>query len=224
MKIKTKDMLFLAMFAALAAVSMLIIRVDYMFLTYDPKDVFTVIAGFVFGPLYALAVAFTVAFIEMVTISATGPYGLLMNTISSAAFVCTAAVIYQKWRSLAGAVIGLIVGCVTVTCVMLLWNYIITPVYMSDTSEGVAGMRSFVASNMLLQVFLPFNLLKSSLNAAIAMILYKPVAAVLKFSSKDKTSVTEFIKKGRPNIGVLIASVFVILTVVLLFLILQGRI
>jgi riboflavin transporter FmnP len=121
--------------------------------------------------LAALAVAFTVAFLEMVTVSPTGFIGLLMNTLSSAAFACTAAIIYKRWHNLSGAVIGLAAGCLMVTAVMMLWNYIVTPVYM--------GVPRPVVTGMLIPVF-PFNLIKSGLNAAVAMLIYKPVSIALR--------------------------------------------
>lgn len=55
------------------------------FLTLDVKDTIIAIAGFIFGPLSAALVGVVVAAVEMVTISATGPIGLVMNILSSAA-------------------------------------------------------------------------------------------------------------------------------------------
>ena len=56
--------------------------------------------------------------------------------------------------------------------VMLFWNYLITPVYMGYPREAVV--------ELLIPVFLPFNLIKGGLNAALTMILYKPVVIALR--------------------------------------------
>ena len=50
--------------------------------------------------------------------------------------------------------------------VMLLWNYLIAPIYMGMPREAVA--------ELLLPAFLPFNLIKGSINTAVTLLLYKP--------------------------------------------------
>lgn len=219
MRIQTKQMLTISMLGALAYLAMFFIRVPVLsaapFLKYEPKDVVIAIGGFLYGPLPALAVTVVVAFVEMVTVSETGIIGFMMNVLASAAFVCTAAVIYKRIRNLTGAVIGLAAGCVMMTAVMLLWNYIIVPLYMDTTREVIAGM--------LLTVFLPFNLIKSVLNAAVVMVLYKPVSTALRMSGLHKEDAQHPDATGRPKIGVLLVSLFVIVSIVLLILIFQGK-
>ncbi len=68
------------------------------FLTFDLKDVIIAICGFMFGPLPAVIVSVIVSLIEMVTISTTGPIGMLMNIISTCAFVVPAAIFYRSKR------------------------------------------------------------------------------------------------------------------------------
>ena len=55
---------------------------------------------------------------------------------------------------------------------MLLWNYLITPIYQKVPRDVVAAM--------LPTVFLPFNLVKGGLNMAITLLLYKPVVTALR--------------------------------------------
>jgi riboflavin transporter FmnP len=218
--IKTKDMVYLAVLSAVAYVTLFFIYFPIMpnadFLIFEIKNVVLVIGGFLFGPLAALAMTITVAFLEMVTISRDGLVGMLMNVISSAAFVCTAAAIYRRKRNLTGAVLGLAAGCLMATAVMILWNYIVTPVYR--------GVPRAVVANMLVPVFLPFNLIKGVLNAAIAMILYKPTAALLKRTYGKREGDSEDGKKVRLHAGVLLVSLFTILSAVLVILILQGKV
>ena len=63
-----------------------------------------------------------------------------MNIISSCTLVCTASYIYKKKRTLSGAVIGLVSGTLIMTLAMLLWNYLITPIYMGYPREAVAEL------------------------------------------------------------------------------------
>lgn len=210
---KTKRMTTIGMLCAVAYVAVVVGRIPMvLFLKYDPKDVVIAIGGLIFGPLTAFLVSLIVSLVEMFTISETGIWGLVMNIISSCSFACTAAFIYKKRHSLAGAIIGLVSGMVFMVLVMMLWNYLITPIYMGYPREAVA--------ELLIPAFLPFNLIKGGLNAAITMILYKPVVAALRRSHLVETAPSG--GKGKINIGVLLVSALVIVSCVLFILSLRG--
>ncbi len=172
MKFSAKKITTTAMLAAIGYVVMVFIRIPLIpaasFLEYDPKDVLFVIIGFLIGPVEALISIILVCLLEMVTVSDSGPIGLLMNVIASVFFVMPAALIYRKFKTLPGAIGGLATGVVSMTAAMLLWNYFITPLYMGAPREAVAAM--------LLPVFLPFNAIKATINMAIALIIYKPIS------------------------------------------------
>ena len=121
-----------------------------------------------------LIMSLVVCLVEMITVSSTGPIGLLMNFLSSAVFVGVASVIYYRKKTMSRAVAGLIAAVLSMTAVMLLWNYIVTPMYMGVPREQVVGM--------LLPLLLPFNLIKAALNAALVLLLYKGAATALRKS------------------------------------------
>ncbi|MBE6927724.1 MAG: ECF transporter S component [Ruminococcaceae bacterium] len=172
-KEQTKKLAVLSMLCALAYIIVAFVRIPaILFLKYEPKDVVITIGGFLYGPLASFAMSVVVSFIEMVTISDTGWIGFAMNVLSTCGFACTAAFIYKKNHTLFGAVIGLIVGALTMTALMVLWNYALTPIYMKTPRSQVA--------TMLLPVFLPFNLVKGGLNAAITALLYRPLVQSLR--------------------------------------------
>lgn len=183
------------------------------FLKYDPKDVIVTIAGFIYGPLSALAVSFIVSFIEMITVSDTGWIGLLMNVLSTASFACIAALVYRKLHNAKGAVIGLVCGIITMTGVMLAWNYFITPMYMGVPREQI--------KELLLPAFLPFNLIKSVLNAAITMMIYKPVVTALRRASLIPPS--QGGGKREHKFGLLIVSLLVAASCVVLIIALNNK-
>jgi riboflavin transporter FmnP len=112
-----------------------------------------------------------VSLLEMVTISPEAHWGAIMNVVSSTSFVCVASFIYQRKKTLSGAIIGMVVGVLFMTGMMTLWNYLVVPIYKGWPRAAVAGM--------LLPVFVPFNLFKGGLNAVLAMILFKPVTSAL---------------------------------------------
>ena len=169
---KIKKLCMVALFCALAYATMFVFRIKVSFLTFDAKDAIITLAGLLFGPLASLVISFTVALIEMISVSDTQFWGFLMNFLSSAAFSCTAALIYKFKRSIKGAIIGLTASVFVTTAVMMLLNLIITPIYMDTTSSVVASM--------IPTLLFPFNLTKSVLNMAIVLILYKPVSRAMK--------------------------------------------
>ena len=125
-----------------------------------------------FGPATSLIISLVVSFIEMITISSTGFIGFFMNVLSSCGFAFTAAVIYKKIHTLKGAIIGLVAGTLISTGLMLLWNYVMTPIFMGVPRAAVA--------DLLAPIFLPFNLFKNSVNAIITLIIYKPIVRGLR--------------------------------------------
>ena len=212
-RFSTRYMAAVAMFAALSFVAVLLAKVIPNvagFLSYEPKDAVIVIAGLLYGPLTSVLISVLVSFIEMLTISTTGPYGFLMNVVSTCAFAAPAAWFYQKNRTQKGAVIGLVIGILTMVAAMLLWNYIITPFYMGVPRETVAGM--------LMSVFLPFNLVKGGINAALTLLLYKPVVSALRKAGLAKPSSS----KGSFSFGFTLFALAVLVTFVLLFLTMIG--
>lgn len=165
----------LALLSAIAFASTALLRIPIvMFLKYDPKDIVIAIAGFIYGPLPALAMTVVVSLIECFTVSDTGFWGLLMNIIATASLVLPASIIYKKHRTIGGAVIGLTLGSVLAVVMMLLWNLLVTPIYLGYPRSAVVAL--------LLPVFLPFNLLKCSLNSILTVLLYKPISATLRAS------------------------------------------
>ena len=136
-----KQMVMLALLAAIAYMMVSLVRIPVvLFLKYEPKDVIITIGGFLFGPMASFTVSLLVSLLEMVTISETGPIGALMNLLSTCTFACTAAIIYKKKHTLGGAILALIGGTILMTIAMILWNWLITPIYMGYPREVVAGM------------------------------------------------------------------------------------
>jgi len=185
------------------------------FLIYDPKDIIIAIGGFIIGPLGVVAMAVVVSFVEMFTVSADGVVGFVMNVLSSCSFALPAAIVYKKVRTLKGALIGLVAGWLFVTAVMVMWNFIITPVYRGFPREVIVPMLS--------RIFLPFNLIKYGLSAAMTMLIYKPLSIALtkvKLISKPESEETG--AKGNLIIGTVLAVCLAAIPCVLLILVLQG--
>ena len=211
--IKARDLTILALLAAVSYVVMYLSKLIPIhilgFLSFDLKDVIICIAGFLFGPLAAAGVSVVVSLIEMVTVGSTGLWGLLMNVLSTCAFVCTAAYFYQRNKTIKSAVVGLVIGILLMTALMLLWNYLITPIYMGQPREFVA--------TLLIPYFLPFNLIKGGINATLTMLLYKPIVNALR---KAKLVEPSSGKGGKSKLGVAIVAAVLLVTFILLALVL----
>lgn len=177
---KTKKMTTMALLCALGYIAMFVTRflpplfAAFPFLKYDPKDAIIVIGGFLFGPISAFVISLIVSFIEMMTVSGTHIIGCIMNIAASCAFACTASVVYAKMRSLRGGFLGLLTGSVCAVATMLVLNYILTPLYTGMPREAVA--------QLLIPAILPFNIIKCILNSALVLIIYKPIANILRRS------------------------------------------
>lgn len=213
MKRKTKEIATVGMLCAVAYAAVAVGRIPLvLFLKYDPKDIVIAISGLLFGPFTSFSVAVIVSFMEMLTISENGVPGFVMNVISSCSFACTAAFVCKRKHRRSGATTGLLCGWGCMVCVMLLWNYLITPIYMGYPREAVV--------KLLLPVFLPFNLIKGGLNTAVTMLLYKPVVTALRRSHLAEPG--KAMEKARINTGVLLTAFFLFITCVLLILSLKG--
>lgn len=213
----TKTVVGMAVFSALAFVLSLVIRFPVLFLTFDVKDAIICTAAFIYGSIAAPIVALLAALLELITVSSTGLYGFLMNFFSSASLATTASLIYRGGRrTLNGAILSLVLAVVTMVAVMMGANVLITPYYM--TGGSVEAVVQLIPS-----VLLPFNLAKGLLNAAITLMIYKPIKIAMrragllkKKSGESKASLAEEFRFTRSTgiilavAGVMIASAVVI--------------
>lgn len=202
----------IAMLAAVSYLIVALVRIPVvLFLKYEPKDVAITIGGFLLGPMASLIISAVVSLVEMVSISDTGPIGCLMNLLSTCSFACTAALIYKKQHTLKGAIIGLLAGSVTMIGIMLLWNWLITPLYMGGTRDSVAAM--------LLPVFLPFNALKAGFNSALVLVLYKPLTSALR-KARLLPQVQQ--SRGTAKPGIYLFAAALLATCIVFLLVLRG--
>ena len=208
----TKTLIVLAMITAIAFILAWLVRFPVLPggppLRYDPKDVVIVIAGFMFGPLAAFIVTVVVSVLQFLTVSATGWVGLVMNIVSGTAFAVTASFIYSKKRTLSGAVMGLIAGTILMTIVMMLWNLILTPIFMGWPREAVVAL--------LIPFFMPFNLFCGIVNSTLIMLIYKPLGSALRAARLAPATPTGTGTKRKIfSPGVIAVSLFVFITAVL---------
>ena len=207
---KIKRMVFVALFAALAYASTMIIHPKVMFLTFDVKDSVITLAAMAFGPVSGVVISFLAALIEFVTISETGIYGFIMNFCGSAVFSVTASLIYKYKKTLWGGIIGLVAAVFAMTAAMLLANIVVTPFFMKTSTEEVM--------KLLPTVLLPFNFLKALANAGLVIGFYKPVSNALKAVGAIKRKEDEKLKFDKITLLLLLcAAVVSAVSVIVMF-------
>lgn len=164
-----------ALFSAMAFLVSLIFHLPIIpavnFLKYDPMDAVLSLEALVLGPVPAILSTLVVTVIR-IPFGSSGLIGALMNFLSSASFVLPVGLIYRYKKSLYGALAGLGCSVISETVIMLLWNYLITPLYM--------GVGRDVVVSLMLPGFLPFNFIKALANAVLTFLLYKPMITVLR--------------------------------------------
>ena len=170
-RVDLRELVLMAVFAALAFAAMFVFRFNVTFLTFDLKDSVITVAGLLLGPVAAATVSLLVATLEFITIGDTGWYGFLMNFASSATFSVVCAIVYRYNRKLSGAIVSLASGVVALVAVMLTLNLVVTPFYMGAPRSAVV--------DMIPTLLLPFNLIKGLVNASLVLVLYKPVCRAM---------------------------------------------
>ena len=210
---KTRRLTAVAMLCALAFVASFCKIPIVLWLKYEPKDVIIAMGGFLMGPVTGVIISGVAALLEL-PFSETGAIGMAMNFVASSAFVVPAALLYKKRRSLRFAAIGLVSGALIATGVMLLWNYFLTPLYMGYPREAVA--------ELLIPFFLPFNLLKTGLNTALTLLLYKPAVTALRRAKLMPTDVSAQAPTKTERLGAYLLAALLLLTCILAALALRG--
>ena len=171
----SKKISYYAVFIALAVISGYIIHFPILpqapFLEYDPGHVFLLIAAFKFGPQAGIFMTLIYAVVFAMITGLGGPYGALMNFVSTSAFVIVSALIYRKKHNRKGAIIGLILGSLAMTVVMVPANLLITPLYLAVSRD--------IVWKLILPAIIPFNILKGIISSILTLLVYKKISFLL---------------------------------------------
>ena len=212
-QVDTRRLIVMALFCAMAFTATAVFRIPVvLWLKFDPKDCLLAIGGMLYGPVAALMMSAVVSLVEMFTISDTGWIGFIMNVLSSALFILPSAILYRRRRALPSAILGLVIGVLLTTAGMLLWNWLITPLYMHIPREQIEPL--------LFTAFLPFNLFKTSLNAVLTVLLYKSVVSALRAAHLIPKAETPA-RRGI-SLGVVLGGLFCLVTLLLILLAWRG--
>lgn len=168
----TRTLVTMALLAAIGA-ALSFVEVPFIavsFLKYDASNVPALVGGFVFGAAPGFIIGLITCLVHAVF---TGDWwGGLMNVAAMAAAVLPAAWLYNRRRTIKGGILGLVIGIVLATAVMIVMNILIDPILYGYSMEAVLAL--------IVPVLLPFNLMKTAINAVLTLLIYKPISLAVK--------------------------------------------
>ena len=183
----------LAVTAMLSAIAFVLMFLDFpipflipSFVQMDISELPALLASFSLGPIYGVGVCLVKNLLHLM-ITSTGGAGELCNFLLGVFFVVPAGLIYRKFKSRKGAVLGALVGAVIMGLLSIPLNYYISyPVYANfmPIDAFLNLYREIRPSvNGLLECLIifnaPFTALKGLLVSLVCFLIYKPLSPIL---------------------------------------------
>ncbi len=195
-KIGVKWMAQIAMLAAVAVILMLLevgLGFAPSFYKLDLSEVPVLLGAFAMGPIAAVLIEMVKILLDfMISGTMTAGVGELANFLIGCAFVVPAGMVYRKLRSRKGALIGCVLGTVTMVLIGCVLNaYILLPAYAAAFQmpiDGLVAMGSEVNGNItnlftfIVFAVAPFNLIKGVVISAVVFLIYKKIRPIFKMS------------------------------------------
>lgn len=177
MKTKTLNTNKFIKLSLLAAIAVVLMYVDFPvipifpWLKIDLSDMPALMGAFAFGPASGIIIEFMKnLLILLVKGTGTGFVGELANFLVGIALVWPAAMIYKKNKTKKTAILGMIVGTISMEVLGILANvYILLPAFGMNMSK--AELMKYVTVGLL-----PFNGIKGILVCLTTYLLYKKVS------------------------------------------------
>ncbi len=158
------------------------------FLKIDVAEVPALIGGFALGPVAGMLIVLIKNILHFLIQTSTGGVGELSNFIIGTSHVVPAAMIYHLKKDKVHAIIGVIVGTISMTIAGTLSNtYLIIPFYTKLMPiDAIVRMGTVINSkivdvpSLVLYGITPFNIFKGSLISIATVLIYKKVSHLLK--------------------------------------------
>lgn len=174
--IDTRTLCGLAVLAGLSVVSMTVIRFSIFpavaHLEYDIADVFMLIATFIYGPFYGVVLCAIASVLQGIIFSASsGIWGIVMHFVSTSSCLVIAGVIYHRKKTIVRAAVGITLGVICWTLVMIPLNLLITPLAFGAPVNVVWSLMGWIVL---------FNAIKAGGNGLITFLIYKRMHALFR--------------------------------------------
>lgn len=183
--------------AMLSAVAFILMFIEFpvpmlipAFIKMDFSDLPALLGAFALGPVYGVIISFMKNLLHIVIKgTSTACVGELSNFILGAIFSAVAGYIYKHHKSRKTAIIGAVAGAVAMGVLSVPSNYfVVYPAYVQFYHmplEAILGMYQAILPSAdslikcLILFNLPFTLVKGLLDAALCMLIYKPLSPIL---------------------------------------------
>ncbi|MBQ3127124.1 MAG: ECF transporter S component [Clostridia bacterium] len=160
------------------------------FYKLDLSETVILIGGFALGPVAGVLIELLKNLLNLLLNGTTTAFvGEFANFVTGCVFVVPAALIYRHRKSLISAIVGMIVGSLSLAVVGSLLNYfVLIPTYVEmykmplDAIIAMAGEVNGAVTDlksMIVFAVAPFNLLKGVICSILASLLYKRVSGIL---------------------------------------------
>jgi riboflavin transporter len=168
------------------------------FYKLDLSEIPILIAAFAYGPVVGIIIELIKNLIHIV-IKGTSTMGVgeLANFLIGISLVVPASLIYFKKKTRKHAIIGLIIGALSMAAAGALLNaFVLLPIYAYVFNSTVADwvhlgtlanpLVNESLFNFMLFSVVPFNLIKAILSGAIVILIYKRVSHIIKAKDSEQ--------------------------------------
>ncbi|MDR1002518.1 MAG: ECF transporter S component [Oscillospiraceae bacterium] len=169
----TVKLALMAMFTALSVVLLFFVHIPFPpapFLEYDLADSVIILATLILGLPAGLTILFAASAIQAFLFGGNGWIGLVMHFAGSGALIACIGLFFRKKRKFKFLIIGVLVGAIARTAVMIPMNRIFTVNFFGVPLEQFYSL--------IVPAFIPFNLTQSLLNGLLAILLYKALSPI----------------------------------------------
>ena len=193
-RMKTRNMVSIAMLAAVAVVLMLFeFPLPFLppFYKIDASELPVIIGAFAMGPWAGVLIELIKVLLNLLLDGTTTAFvGEFANFLIGCSYVVPASIVYYRKKSKKNAIVGLVIGTVACAVVGCLLNaYLLLPAYSKAFHMDIEALVAMgTAANkaidsmftFVLFATAPLNILKCSLVSVITMLIYKPISRILK--------------------------------------------
>lgn len=147
----------------------------FPWLQVDLSAVPVLLSGFAFGPLVAVGVEILKNLLVFaVKGSSTGGVGQLANIIVVGSYVFTASLVFKKFKTRKGAILGALLGSIVMIPLAMLANYfILIPLFFPG------GMEAEMLRSYMFFGIPAFNFIKGVIISVVGILFYDRVASLI---------------------------------------------
>ncbi len=196
----TRNVVFMGMFGALAAVLMLfefpLPFIAPSFYGLDLAEVPILVGSFALGPLAGMVMEFVKILIKLVLKpTSTGFVGEFANIMVGCALVLPAGLVYRFKKTKKGAVAGMIAGTITMSVVGVVINALVMlPFYsnfmpLENIIAAGAAINPAVSNIWTFAIICvgPFNIIKGVVVSLITALVYKRISVIIHGVNTERT-------------------------------------